>query len=69
MKAVVEINLNSPQAVLLLGYLESLPYAKVKKEKQDSSMAALLNAAGPGAMTIEQAMVKFDEAIRKAYVK
>ncbi len=68
MKAIVEINLNSPQAVSLLGFLESLPYATVKKNKPDP-MASLLDAAGPGAMTIEQGMAKFDEAVRKAYAK
>ncbi len=68
MKAIVEINLNSPQAVSLLGYLESLPFAKVKKEPTKAK-TSLMEAAGPGAMTIEQGMVKFDEAVCKVYTK
>jgi hypothetical protein len=66
MKAIVELNLNTPQATLLLGYLESLPYAKVRKE-QPNDMDALLKAAGPGAITLDEAGVKFEEAIQRAY--
>ncbi len=69
MKAIVEINLNSPQAMSLLGFLESLPYTNVKKEgrKAKTSPSSLLEAAGPGALTLNEAEVKFEEAIRKAY--
>jgi hypothetical protein len=66
MKAIVELNLNSPQANLLLGYLESLPYAKVKKEQPDD-LAALLKAAGPGSMTIEEFGAKFEEKIDQRF--
>ncbi len=66
MKAIVEINLNSPQAMSLLGYLESLPFASVKKERRKTK-ASLLEVAGPGALTLDEAEVKFEEAIRKTY--
>lgn len=66
MKAIVEINLNSPQAMSLLGYLESLPFTNVKKERRKTKNS-LLEAAGSGALTLDQASVKFEEAIRKAY--
>jgi hypothetical protein len=51
------------EAVLLqrLGELSSLGV------RVETAQAALLKAAGPGAMTLEEAGVKFEEAIRKAY--
>jgi hypothetical protein len=33
MKAIVSIDLNDPQALPLLNYLESLPFAKIESKK------------------------------------
>ena len=40
MKAHVTIDLSNPAALPLLGYLESLPFAKVEKEKKSFAEAA-----------------------------
>ncbi len=66
MKAVVEINLNSPQAVSLLGYLESLPFASIKKERTKAK-SALQQAIDEGGMTPEEFGLRLEERIHQAY--
>ena len=53
MDATVKIDLSTPQAVSLLGYLETLPFAKVERPQQETK-STWQQAIDEGAVTVEE---------------
>jgi uncharacterized protein YybS (DUF2232 family) len=66
MIATVKIDLSNPQALPLLGYLESLPFAEVKKTRQ-SSKSAIQQALAQGAVTVDEFFDELDERIKRRF--
>lgn len=64
MKAVVEIDMNTPQAKQLLEFIKTLPFAKVKENKALSKWDEAIKA---GAITLDEFGERFKEEIHKAY--
>ena len=62
MKAVVEIDLDSPQAKQLLSYIETLPFAKVKKGKTTKSKWD--EAIAEGAITSKEFHTRLENEIQ-----
>jgi hypothetical protein len=66
---------NSPQARSLLAYIETLPFATVKKRETTSRRTAddttgkWAEAIARGAISLEQFDARFKEEIRKAYLR
>jgi hypothetical protein len=62
MKAIVTIDLSTPQAVSLLGYLETLPFAEVDNEK-----GKWQQAINEGAVTADEFFDELDLRIEKRF--
>jgi hypothetical protein len=66
MTATVRFNLNNPQAVSLLSYIETLPFAEVKRNRTPSN-TSVKQAVGKGVVSLDEFDVRFKETITKVY--
>lgn len=66
MKATITLDLSTPQANLLLGYLETLPFATVKipKSKAPKEPSKWQQALDEGAVTLDEFFDELDESIK-----
>jgi hypothetical protein len=66
MTANVKIDLSNPMALPLLDYLESLPFAEVKRG-QRKPKSAWQHALDEGAVTVDEFFDELDERIKRRF--
>ena len=68
MKTTVTIDMSNPMALPLVGYLESLPFATVKRSKT-SKKSAWDEAIDEGAMTVDEFIGELRRQVNEHYDK
>lgn len=66
MTATVKINLNSPQAVSLLGYIETLPFAEVKRSRT-APKSTWQKAIDDGAVSVDEFIDELRRQVNEHY--